>query len=588
MDNSNSYIKNYIDKITQISREELLTSELSYVLLNTYEITDFSILLGGEYLYKKKDNKVYGSYWLRNTVNYIKSEVFDLKKQIHLDDLRNRKYSIRPAIKLKNNFDKSNLKIVDYCGGIPIIEFGRYPQDILDYSKITNYIDKLINTGKTFTTDASKLESFPFFPFYYEEKIIDNNNVVFMENKSDKKYLKDKFYFVEVKPIRWLYDDSNKMLISERLLISNIQYDFLDKNSFLFGGPNTECNIDKFLNKYFIDDISELNNKKITIKKVVEEDKKNDSKMPEKQLYNFDYSKVTKDSMIRGYIEAGIAVYIHGKPGEGKSARIKKLDPDCEIIYLRNATPDSLCGKTIYDSSTGVCVDVCPSWYENIVSRAEKEKDKIHLVFFDELSNALPSIQGMAFNIILDREVNGKWKLPDNVRVVAAGNEMSDSVVANELSEPLYNRFGHVYLETEINEWLRWAVKANDVGEKIDYTENKEEQKIHPAIISYIAFHSQIEDDMLRTEYTGDMPNADPRKWEMASKILYKTNKPEMLEPLVGREVKDDFVKFCKIIDEDREIRNMINQKLEKINIDDLVSFDGVLKEKVKRRRNLK
>ena len=65
-------------------------------------------------------------------------------------------------------------------------------------------------------------------------------------------------------------------------------------------------------------------------------------------------------------------------------------------------------------------------------------------VFFDELTNALPSIQGMAFNIILDKEVNGLWKLPNNCRVVAAGNELKDSLAANLMPEPLFNRFAHV------------------------------------------------------------------------------------------------------------------------------------------------
>ncbi|HIS12357.1 MAG TPA: AAA family ATPase, partial [Candidatus Onthocola stercoravium] len=33
--------------------------------------------------------------------------------------------------------------------------------------------------------------------------------------------------------------------------------------------------------------------------------------------------------------------------------------------------------------------------------------DEKYYIFFDELTNALPSIQGMAFNIVLDGEVNG-------------------------------------------------------------------------------------------------------------------------------------------------------------------------------------
>ena len=157
----------------------------------------------------------------------------------------------------------------------------------------------------------------------------------------------------------------------------------------------------------------------------------------------------------------------------------------------------------------------------------EKEPDKNHIVFFDEITNALPSIQGIAFNIVLDKEVNGMWKLPDNARIVAAGNEMNDSLAANQLAEPLFNRFAHVYIETTVDKWLEWASKNN----------------IHPAIYAYIAYRK---DEALRSKYNGEKPNADPRKWEMASNILYKTRRPEMLRALLGTDITNEFIWFTK------------------------------------------
>lgn len=41
------------------------------------------------------------------------------------------------------------------------------------------------------------------------------------------------------------------------------------------------------------------------------------------------------------------------------------------------------------------------------------------------------------------------------------------------------------------------------------------------------------------------MPNADPRKWEMASRMLYATGSPEMLRALVGEDITREFVEFC-------------------------------------------
>lgn len=187
--------------------------------------------------------------------------------------------------------------------------------------------------------------------------------------------------------------------------------------------------------------------------------------------------------------------------------------------------------------------DIKPTWLEKLEEKCEKEKDKIHIVFLDELTNALPSIQGMAFNLVLDRELNGKWKLPENARIVAAGNDYSDSLAANEWAEPLFNRFAHVYIQTTVESWLKWATTPKKSYQRLNYENNESETTIHPSIIAYK--YSQGE-DVLRTPYNGKTPNADPRKWEMASKILYNTKQPEMLRALVGEEITADFTEFCK------------------------------------------
>ena len=69
------------------------------------------------------------------------------------------------------------------------------------------------------------------------------------------------------------------------------------------------------------------------------------------------------------------------------------------------------------------------------------------------------------------------------------------------------------------------------------------ENNIHPAIYSYIAY---TKGDALRSKYDGEKPNAGPRKWEMASKMLYATGNPEMLRALVGEDITREFVQFCR------------------------------------------
>ena len=191
-------------------------------------------------------------------------------------------------------------------------------------------------------------------------------------------------------------------------------------------------------------------------------------------------------------------------------------------------------------------LDVPPTWYKKLQEKCEKEPDKIHLVFFDELTNALPSIQGMAFNIILDGEVNGIWKLPKNARIVAAGNDLDDSLAANEMADPLFNRFAHVYINTTTNDWLKWAAMDSKDYQTLSYSSKENPMKIHPAIYAFISYERSYEHNILRTPFDGKKPNADPRKWEMASKVLYQTGKPEMLRALIGWDLTKKFIGFCK------------------------------------------
>ena len=149
-------------------------------------------------------------------------------------------------------------------------------------------------------------------------------------------------------------------------------------------------------------------------------------------------------------------------------------------------------------------------------------------------------MQSKAYGIALDKKVAGRWKLPENARVVAAGNELEDSLVANEMAEPLYDRFAHVNIETNAENWLEWAVTPESYYERLDYKkEDRSRQKIHPAIYAYISYKG---DEVLRTPYNREHPepHADPRRWKMASDMLYASNNPNTLKAIVGEDLTVD------------------------------------------------
>ena len=455
--------------------------------------------------------------------------------------IKNARYgTVRPALISSSVFSQISSNRVSGYNGTEEVEFGEYPQNATD-SRMQNILEKEYNrgmnkTGRSYTFDSAKYDdsNTGFKHVTYEEYEYQGKKYIRVKANfycfgggkfmlsNGVEYKNGDYVWTEVSPVKWLIDDENKQLISKYGLVSGIR--FLDKYN-EYNGDFNKTEMYEYLNKYMVKDLFQSLNLEYLQDMEYSIDKSENIKKT--NPYNLSFNKVSEEDIIKGAIESGVAVFLHGPSSEGKSARVKEIDPTCEIIYLRNATPDSLNGKSVYNSETGEMIDVPPTWLKKLQAKCDQEPNRLHILFFDEITNALPSIQGIAFNIVLDREVNGIWKLPDNARIVAAGNDMKDSLAANQLAEPLFNRFAHVYIKTTTESWLKWASENN----------------IHPAIYSYIVYKNG---ETLRSKYDGENPNADPRKWEMASKMLYATGSPEMLRALVGEDITREFIEFCK------------------------------------------
>ena len=527
-------------------------------------LTDFAVFAGGDVSNSTKPHddedeiNCVGSWWTKtstgrswgDTIKYvpIHGESF-LETSGHEGRL-----GARIAVPYSDISSHIKNERIGYKG-IKEVEYGRYPQNAVN-KELNEELENLYNLVQLVKTENDYtihvitenrmnefVMNFDSYSYKGEEYIrIDYfyDNVGKNISNNSKFYAKpNNIYWIKVEPIVWLIDEPANIALTKKALFSGVKFD----QNIIYNGNFEKTDIKQFIDEDF--------SREIVQDYIVEDNKPNVIEAEKKTLkkenpYDFNFDKVSEEDIIRGAVESNIAVFLHGRSSEGKSARVKQLDKDCEIIYLGTATPESLNGKSVYDASTGEMKDVPPTWFKKISKKCEEEPDKIHIVFFDELTNAMPSIQKYAFNIVLDKEVNGIWQLPKNCRVVAAGNEIEDSLAANQMAEPLFNRFAHVYINTTVESWLKWAVTPDSEYERIDYKEEEKQLKIHPSIYSYIAYKSCMKKSVLRTKYDGIKPNADPRKWEMASKVLYATKNPNMLRGLIGEDLTKDFVNFCK------------------------------------------
>jgi hypothetical protein len=125
----------------------------------------------------------------------------------------------------------------------------------------------------------------------------------------------------------------------------------------------------------------------------------------------------------------------------------------------------------------------------------------IVVLFLDELNSAAPSVQSAAYQLILNRRI-GKYRLPDNVVMVAAGNRESDKGVTYRMPTPLANRFIHQEMKVDFSSWQEWAVN----------------NRIHKDVVGYLSFAKQDLYDF--DAKSASRAFATPRSWTFVSQLL--------------------------------------------------------------------
>ena len=260
-----------------------------------------------------------------------------------------------------------------------------------------------------------------------------------------------------------------------------------------------------------------------------------------------DPDQMSIDEQMKFYIEHGDSFMLHGKSGVGKSRRVAEIDPNYVSITLSNGMlPEEVVGKVVYpnNDTTKAGKWVAPAWYVDICNKCKTEPNKKHVLFIDEITNVKAAEQSLVYDVVLNRSViPGKGKLPENVVVVAAGNEMVDSSAANNMPEPLFRRFsGHINIPLDIEEWLEWGSQRKD--------ENSKQLKIHPMVREFVekegypVFYSNYD------EFEPPKHAIDPRGWEQISNIIYASEGRELLGSLIqnklGPEIGGKFLRHAK------------------------------------------
>jgi hypothetical protein len=208
-----------------------------------------------------------------------------------------------------------------------------------------------------------------------------------------------------------------------------------------------------------------------------------------------------KKSLLKAF-QVKRPLFLWGPPGIGKSELVEGIANELNglMIDLRlgQMEPTDIRGIPFYNKDIGK-MDWAPP--VELPDEETASQYPIVVLFLDELNSAAPSVQSAAYQLILNRRI-GKYKLPDNVVMVAAGNRESDKGVTYRMPTPLANRFIHQEMKVDFASWQEWAVN----------------NRIHKDVVGYLSFAKQDLYDF--DAKSASRAFATPRSWTFVSQLL--------------------------------------------------------------------
>ena len=257
-----------------------------------------------------------------------------------------------------------------------------------------------------------------------------------------------------------------------------------------------------------------------------------------------------KPSLLKQEIQAnrqvGLNTMIWGGPGIGKSeipsqiaesSGVKLLDFRANLfdpVDVRGIPYLAKMKESAKHFTRWAVPDVFP-----IVERDGEEG----IFLIDELPTAPPATQNAFLQLLITRVV-GDYRIPDGWSIIAAGNRLTDAAAVYQMPSPVRNRLAHYELETDLDDWVEWAVSNG----------------VDTSLVSFIRYRPNL----LYNFNPEDYAFPTPRSWSYVDKRLKlpKVNEESLfygVSALVGDGAAGEYIAFRQIYTELPDIDHLID-----------------------------
>ena len=262
--------------------------------------------------------------------------------------------------------------------------------------------------------------------------------------------------------------------------------------------------------------------------------------------------KAAKKSLRRAF-KANRPLFLWGPPGIGKSDIVKQMGEELEahVIDIRLSLwdPTDIKGIPFFNATSNKMEWAPPVELPDDTMAAQHSKI---ILFMDEMNSAAPAVQAAAYQLVLNRRV-GTYKLPDNVLIVAAGNRETDKGVTYRMPAPLANRFVHLEMKVDWEDYFGWAV----------------DNKIHKDVVGFLTFSKKDLYDF--DPKSASRAFATPRSWTFVSELLFDDDEDEstladLISGAVGEGLAIKFMAHRKIASKLPDPTDILKGKVKKMD----------------------